>query len=194
MSYGIAVKLRPMAFVGMASLALHMVAIAAIDAQSASGPRFEVASIKPAPELAPELRRSPGTPLGVRLDKAQASFGGMSLSALISYACGVRLAQISGPEWLSTQRFDIVAKLPEGGSTERVPEMMQGLLAERFGLRLHRESKEFPVYALVAAKAGIKLTRRPEDFDPRAHNDQTAIPHPESHAAVGADCRPTGSG
>ena len=53
--------------------------------------------------------------------------------------------------------------------------MMQGLLAERFGLRLHRESKEFPVYALVAAKAGIKLTRRPEDFDPRAHNDQTAI-------------------
>ena len=172
MRYGIAIKLCPLAFVGMASLALHIVAIAASDAQSASGPRFEVASIKPAPEL----RRSSNTTLGVRLDKAQASFGGMSLSALISYACGVRLAQISGPEWLSTQRFDIVAKLPEGGSTERVPEMMQGLLAERFGLKLHRESKEFPVYALVAAKAGIKLTRRPEDFDPRAHNDQTAIP------------------
>ena len=59
---------------------------------------------------------------------------------------------------------------------ERVPEMMQRLLAERFGLKFHRESKEFPVYALVAAKAGIKLTPRPEDFDPRAHNDQIAIP------------------
>jgi len=192
MSYGIAVKLSPakkaaLAFAGMASLALPMVAVAAIDAQFASprsgatisvdpsGPRFEVASIKPAPPVAPELLRLPGTPLGVRMDKAQASFGGMSLSALISYAYGVKLAQISGPEWLTTQRFDIVAKLPEGGSSERVPEMMQGLLAGRFGLKLHRESKEFSVYALVAAKGGIKLTPRPEDFDPRAHNDQIAI-------------------
>jgi uncharacterized protein (TIGR03435 family) len=180
MSYGTAVRLRPakkaaLALAGMAFLALPMAAIAAMDAQfasspsgAASGPRFEVASIKPA--------RSGGMPLGVRMDKAQASFGGMSLSALISYGYGVKLAQISGPEWLTTQRFDIVAKLPEGGSTARVPEMMQGLLAERFGLKLHRESKEFPVYALMAANTGIKLTPRPEDFDPRAHNDRIAIP------------------
>jgi len=181
-------KKAAIAFAWMAFLALPMVAVAAIDAQSASphagaaisvkpsGPRFEVASIKSAPPLAPELRRSPGTPPGVRMDKAQASFGGMSLAALISYAYGVKLAQISGPEWLTTQRFDILGKLPEGGSTEGVPEMMQGLLAERFGLKLHRESKEFAVYALVAAKAGIKLTPRPEDFDPRTHNDQMALP------------------
>jgi uncharacterized protein (TIGR03435 family) len=188
MSYGIAVKLGPVkkaaiAFAGVASLALPMVAIAAIDAQSASphsgatisdqpsGPRFEVASIKSAPPV-----RSPGTPLGLRMDKAQASFGGVSLSALISYAYGVKLAQISGPDWLTTQKFDIVANLPEGGSTERVPEMMRGLLAERFGLKFHRESKEFQAYALVAAKGGIKLTPKSEDFDPSAHNGQIAIP------------------
>lgn len=153
-----------------------MLATAAVDPQSVSGPSFEVASIKPAPPMTAEPRRFPGIPLGVRMDQAQASFGGMSLSALISYAYGVKLAQISSPEWLSTQRFDIVAKLPQGGSTERVPEMMQGLLAERFGLKLHRQSREFPVYALVAAKAGIKLARRPEDFDPAAHHDQIALP------------------
>jgi uncharacterized protein (TIGR03435 family) len=69
-----------------------------------------------------------------------------------------------------------VAKLPEGGSKERVPEMMQGLLEERFGLKLRRESKEFPAYALVAAKARIKPAPKPEDFDPKAHNDQIALP------------------
>jgi len=160
-----------------------MVAISAIDAQSTSlhsgatisvepsGSRFEVASIKSAPPVG-----STGGQRGLRMDKAQASFGGMSLSALISYAYGVKLQQVTGPDWLTTERFDIEAKLPEGASMERVPEMMQRLLAERFGLKFHRESKEFPVYALVAAKAGIKLTPRPEDFDPRAHNDQIAIP------------------
>jgi uncharacterized protein (TIGR03435 family) len=169
-------------------VALPIAANAAIDGQAASHqsgatisvkssePRFEVASIKPAPPISPELRRSAGMPLGVRMDKAQVSFGGMSLSALISYAYRVKLGQISGPEWLATERFDIVSKLPDGGSTERVPEMLQGLLVERFGLRLHRDSKEFSVYALVAAQAGIKLRPKPEDFDLMAHSDRIAIP------------------
>ncbi|MGA3237420.1 MAG: TIGR03435 family protein [Bryobacteraceae bacterium] len=134
-----------------------------------------MAAIKLAPPLTPGMRSS-GMPLGLRLDKAQASFGGMSLSAPISYAYGVKLAQISGPDWLVTQRFDIVTKLPEGGFPQQVPEMMQTLLAERFDLKLQRESKQFLVYALVAGKTGIKLSPKPEDFDPKAHNDQIAIP------------------
>src|SRR5690349_9889766 len=90
----------------MAFLAFPALTLAAIDAQYASQPsgaatRFEVASIKPAPPLAPELRAS-GARMGVRLDKAQAAFGGMSLSSLISYAYGVMLAWISGPDWLAT--------------------------------------------------------------------------------------------
>jgi uncharacterized protein (TIGR03435 family) len=178
MSYRIAIKLSALTFAGMASLTLPTVVVAGTGAQSEpphSGPRFEVASIKPAPALIPGMRSS-GMALGVRLDKAQASFGGMSLSALISYAYGVKLAQISGPDWLATQRFDIVAKLPEGGFPQQVPEMMRTLLAERFDLKLQRESKQFPVYALLAAKTGIKLRPKPEDFDPKAHNDQIAIP------------------
>ena len=106
MNYKTAAKLSPakraaLAFAGMASLALPMVVVAGIGAPSASpqsgpttggnpsGPRFEVASIKPAPPLTPEQLRSPGMQLRVRLDKAQANFGGMSLSALISYAYGL---------------------------------------------------------------------------------------------------------
>jgi uncharacterized protein (TIGR03435 family) len=138
--------------------------------------KFEVASIKPAPPVGAGAWTTPGRSLGVRLDKAQANFGGMSPAALISYAYGVKLAQISGPEWLTTERFDIVAKLPDGASTERVPEMMQALLEERFALKLRRESKEFPVYALVAAKTGIKLTPTPEDFDPKENSDRLGLP------------------
>jgi uncharacterized protein (TIGR03435 family) len=176
-----------LAFALKASLALAAMIFTAIQVQAASsqaaatatiessGSRFEVASIKPAPPISSE-RGSVGRPPGVRMDKVQASFGGMSLSALISYAYGIKLAQISGPDWLSTERFDIVTKLPEGGSTERVPEMMQRLLAERFGMKFHRESKAFPVYALVTAKAGVKPNPKPEDFDPKAHPDQLAIP------------------
>ena len=188
MNYRIAVKgslatMAALALAAMMPVALPTAAAASPDAQSESRhpdatpsiPKFEVASIKPAPPLIPGMR-SPGLPLGVRTDKAQATFGGMSLAALISYAYGVKLTQISGPDWLATQRFDIVAKLPEGGVTERVPEMMQALLADRFGLKLRRDNKEFSVYALVAAKTGMKLTPKPEDFDPKAHGDQMAIP------------------
>jgi uncharacterized protein (TIGR03435 family) len=183
MNHGIAFelslpKIAALTFAAVASLASPTPAVAGSGAQSESphsGPRFEVASIKPAPPLIPGMRSS-GMPLGVRIDKVQANFGGMSLAALISYAYGVKLAQISGPDWLATQRFDIVANLPDGASPQQVPEMVQALLAERFDLKLHRESKQFPVYALVAAKTGIKLRPKPEDFDPKAHNDQIAIP------------------
>ncbi len=138
-------------------------------ASSQSGPRFEVASIKPA-------AAGSNIPLGLRMDKAQATFGGISLSALISYAYGVKLAHITGPEWLTTQKFNIAAKLPEGASAARVPEMTQALLAERFALKIRRESKEFVVYALVAARNGMKLLPKPEDFDPKAYPDHIAIP------------------
>lgn len=162
---------------GIAYLMVAVAPVAALEAQDAAGrldaswPMFEVASIKPA-----VLAGSAGMPRGLRMDKAQASFGGMSLSALISYAYRVKLQQVTGPDWLTTQRFEIVATLPKGGSTDRVPEMMQRLLVERFGLQFHRESKEVSIYALVAAKGGIKVTPKPDDFDAKTHNDQIAIP------------------
>jgi len=145
-------------------------------ATAATDAKFEVASIKPAPPMTAERMRAPGMQLGVRMDRAQATFGGMSLAALISYAYGVKLAHVSGPEWLTTQRFDIAAKLPDGASTDHVPEMVRALLTERFELQVRHDTKEFPVYALVAAKTGIKLTPRPGDFDPRANTGQIALP------------------
>jgi uncharacterized protein (TIGR03435 family) len=130
---------------------------------------FEVASIKPAPPLTPDRFRSGQVHVGVKIDKAQADFGGMPLRDLIARAYGVRVFQISGPDEL-TLRWDILAKMPEGSTEDQAPQMLQTLLAERFGLKLHRDSKEFPVYALVVGKNGPKLTPRPPDYDPKSQS------------------------
>ena len=71
--------------------------------------------------------------------------------------------QVLGPDWLPAENFDIAAKLPDGATRGQLPEMIQSLLAERFKLVLHRDTKEFPVYALTVAKNGPKLKESPPD-------------------------------
>jgi len=66
---------------------------------------------------------------------------------------------------MASERFDVLAKLPEGASRDQVPEMLQALLAERFKLTVHRESKEHAVYALVVGKNGAKLKESSPDAD-----------------------------
>jgi uncharacterized protein (TIGR03435 family) len=89
---------------------------------------------------------------------------------LIARAYRVESFQISGPDWMNTAHFDIFAKLPDGASTDSVPDMLQSLLADRFKLRLQRAEKEFSVYVLAVGKGGAKLLPRPPDYDPHAKN------------------------
>lgn len=80
----------------------------------------------------------------------------------------VKLYQISGPDWLSDDRFDIAATLPPGSSMAQFPEMVQHLLEERFQVKIHREKKDFPVYALEIAKNGLKMQESGPEQDPAA--------------------------
>jgi uncharacterized protein (TIGR03435 family) len=73
---------------------------------------------------------------------------------MLAYGAGA--AQVSGPDWL-VNRFDIVAKIPSDAAKERIPMMMQTLLARRFKLALHREQKNISVYALEISSGGAKL-------------------------------------
>src|SRR5205814_5568237 len=68
-----------------------------------------------------------------------------------------------GPDSMKSQRFDILAKMPEGATKEQVPEMLQALLAERFQLKVHRENREQSIYALVVGKGGPKLKEAAPD-------------------------------
>jgi uncharacterized protein (TIGR03435 family) len=148
---------------GMA--ALWIAANIALAQTPPAGPSFEVASIKPAEPITPEAFRSGRIRIGMKVDGARVDFGGMPLTELLRAAFGVKPYQISGPDWMGSQRFDIVAKLPDGATQDQVPAMLQALLVERFKLAFHRENHEHPMYALVVAKGGPKLKEAEPDAD-----------------------------
>lgn len=131
---------------------------------------FEVVSIKPRPsDSYMSALRSGRSPL--RIDDAQAVFEAFSLKDLIAYAYHLPSDRISGPNWLSDARFDVVAKLPAGATKKQVPEMLQTMLAERFKLAVHHDQKVLPVYNLVIGKPPLKLKESvKDDSDPIACN------------------------
>jgi uncharacterized protein (TIGR03435 family) len=135
--------------------------LAATVASSQTRPSFEVVSIHPSAPFSDEAMRSGLLRSGVKVDGARADFRRQWLIQLICRAYRVELFQVAGPSWLSTEQFDIVAKMPDGASADQVPEMLQTMLEQRFGLALHRENKEFSVYALIVGKDGLKLKRPP---------------------------------
>lgn len=67
------------------------------------------------------------------------------------------LARVSGPDSLGGARYDVTAKLDPETTPENFRLMLQGLLIERFSIRLHRETRSTPVYLLTVAKNGPKL-------------------------------------
>ena len=78
---------------------------------------------------------------------------------IIQEAYGVKRYQLSGgPAWLHADLFDIEAKAEGDPSRDQMMDMLQTLLADRFQLKVHRETREDNVYALVVAKGGPKLT------------------------------------
>src|SRR5215471_17582779 len=119
---------------------LFAMLFAAVTTLAQTRPEFEVASIKPAPDQFQQAN------IGLHIDGSQVRYSYLSLKDLISLAYDVKLPQVSGPEWLGSQRFEIAAKLPDGATISQVPAMLQTLLVDKFGLKSHRDSKEFPVY------------------------------------------------
>jgi uncharacterized protein (TIGR03435 family) len=140
----------------MATAVAISVCVPAIGAQSPA--TFEVASIRPSAEGLP----APGA-AGVQITKRQFRAGYLSVRDYIGIAYGLRLHQIVAPDWVASARFDIVATWPETVPGDRLNEMLQSLLAERFGLRVHREQRDFDVYALGVNRGGPPLVRVPDD-------------------------------
>jgi uncharacterized protein (TIGR03435 family) len=64
---------------------------------------------------------------------------------------------LGGPNWLETDRFDVIAKAPQSTSPEMLKLMLQNMLAERFKLVLRKETKPLPGYALTAGNGKHKL-------------------------------------
>ena len=94
---------------------------------------------------------------GPHVGASQAEYTFMSLKDLIALAYKVKAYQVTGPDWLATERFDILAKMPDGATKDDAPAMLQALLEDRFKLTVHRDTQEHPVLGLVVGKGGLKL-------------------------------------
>ena len=118
-----------------------------------SNPSFEVATIKPSQ---PDR---PGKGFGVQGSHFRTL--NTTLSDLISFAYGIQKKQIVGaPDWVMTDKWDIEAQpdVPGAPNRDQVAGMVQKLLADRYQLKFHKETREMPAYVLGAAKAGPKMT------------------------------------
>jgi uncharacterized protein (TIGR03435 family) len=146
-----------------------LLSVTALFGQNAPRPAFDVASIRPSTGGLPQ-----GVMAGVRLDGAQVRTAYLSLKDYIGMAYRLKPYQISGPDWMGTERFDVAATLPDTGLPAQVPAMLQTLLEERFQLKFHRESKDLPVYVLEIAPGGLKMTAVP--LDPELENVDAKAP------------------
>ena len=140
---------------------LLLIATAAAFGQApASKLAFDVASVRPVAAArhaedddGPAGREEAGVGAYRRLARV---FTYMSLKQLIAYAYKMRAYEVTGPDWMITDRFDIVARMPEGATKDDAPAMLQALLKERFGLTAHLQVVDQPVLGLVAAKNGAE--------------------------------------
>lgn len=121
--------------------------------KAADMPAFDAVSVKPAnPATREWMRGGPGTS-----DPGQFLYSGVSVSRLIVTAYGAKAYQISGPAWMGAEKFNVVTKIPAGTTRQQVGLMLQTLLADRFGLQFHHESRDLLGYELQIAKDGHKL-------------------------------------
>lgn len=147
-------------------------------------PSFEVATVKQAPPPAAikgsgdrvvmmmGSRGGPGTN-----DPGRYTCNNCNLQMLMVQAYGVESYQLTIPGSMDSERFEISAKVPEGTTKEQFNLMLQNLLAERFKLKIHRETKEGQIYELTVNKGGVKMK-------------ESAPPEPVKEAA--ADAPPPG--
>jgi uncharacterized protein (TIGR03435 family) len=156
-----------------------------------AGPTFEVASVRPAPDLQTGPKAGPAPRIGINVDRARVDIGHWSIEQLIARAYGLQPYQLAGPAWMNRFRFDIAAKLPEGATQEQIPGMLRWLLVERFGLVAHSETRQLPGFALVVAKGGPKMKpAAPEvssSTDSKSPGARDADPYTTSDVLWGSD-------
>jgi uncharacterized protein (TIGR03435 family) len=148
----------------------------------ACGQTFDVATVKPAAPPTPNGRgmiligRPTGGP-GTN-DPGRIHYPFTNLKTLLQNAYDVKDFQISGPDWLATERFDIQATMPPETTKEQFKVMLQNLLSERFKMTVHRETKDLPMYSMIVGKSGPKLKESPPETPAAADADDIPKPPP----------------
>jgi uncharacterized protein (TIGR03435 family) len=119
---------------------------------STTAPAFDVASVKPSPRLVgPDYNNQfTYTPTGITARN-------VTLKRMVAEAYHLQLNQVLGPSWLDNNEYDIEARAAGAGTKEQMSLMLRDLVAERFKLAQHSETREMRVYELVIDKSGPKI-------------------------------------
>jgi uncharacterized protein (TIGR03435 family) len=169
----------------MRTLILVAFLASCVDAQTDKSLTFDAASIKPwvQPGGGGRMmffgggRGGPGSN-----DPGRISYPVITIKTLLMNAYDVKEYQISGPEWLNTERFVVEATMPPETTKAQFRTMLQNLLAERFKVAVHRETKEMQKYSLVVAKGGPKMKEAaeapPEETKKDESKKEDAAPPP----------------
>ena len=141
----------------LATFAVAAALAARVSAQDRPSARvFEVAAIKP--------HNPADTGGGFSFQHGRLTVSNTFFKILVMSAYDVKDFQIfGGPNWIDSERFDILARAPDDSDHRDLNPMLQALLADRFKLALHRETRETSVYSLVLAKNGPKFQRSAPD-------------------------------
>ena len=140
--------------ISVAGLVL-VASVTAYGQPAATPPAFDVASVKVS-----QLARAGGE--GSRRERVDHTPGSLTMrnvrmKSAIQWAYNVKSYQVAGPDWLESERYDIVGKAAGEVDEDQLRLMLQTLLADRFKLTLHREEKVLAVFALTVGKGGPKF-------------------------------------
>jgi uncharacterized protein (TIGR03435 family) len=136
-----------------------------------TAPAFDVASIR--------MTASGGNregmhqaPASIRTEPGAVTLRSATFRNVVRWAYHVVDFQVTGPDWIDQQRYDIVAKAPGGASEEQMRLMMRALLAERFKLTAHQQTKEAQAWVLSVGKGGPKFKESSTEGDSSFAADQ----------------------
>ena len=152
--------------IGSVSLILFNVCLA-FSQPAAAPPAFDVASVK-----VDTVGTNEGGGRGREIitpSPAGITMINVRLKSVIQWAFHVQPVQISGPGWMDVDRYDIVAKAAGAMPEDQLRQMMQKLLADRFKLTVHRESKEMRAFVASVAKTGLKMKESTSEGDMDIH-------------------------
>jgi hypothetical protein len=170
---GVVSTIATIVVLSAAAAPLRAVVVAQTRTPGANTPAFDVASVK--------ANKSHAGTRGATVQPGGLAVTDLTVREIVAFAYGIPNPQrytsiVGGPQWLDSDRFDILAKAEGRPSTDRIRLMLRALLADRFRLLIHDTTATLPIYALTKA-------RRDGSLGPRRAGRQTSIVRRPSHAA-----------
>jgi len=132
--------------------ALFQLAVLSSGLAQSAQPSFEVASVRPSqhevgPDYNNQITISPDRFVGKNI----------TLKRLVAEAWHCQMNQVTGPGWIDRSEYDVEARMPAGADRQKIALMLRSLLADRFHLKEHSETREMRVYEMTVGKGGPKI-------------------------------------